>query len=391
MREIHRTLERWSRRGATFVGWNNMRFDELMLRQAYYQTLQPIYQTQQGANGRADAMRIAQAIAALETEGISVPAGADGAATFRLEHFSVANGIRISRSHEAMADAQGTLAVSRKLKSRCPELWSALIANGRKTNVVQLLQEQPVLLYLEPRSRESLVTTVVPIGPNAAFSNEWILFDLRFDPDDILEADDTSLEHAVLHGELGLRRVRVNSQPALFDLRDLPDQLANRHQLTSTQHDRVDRIIESEGFRSRISGLLKKKPEVRLGLEVEQRIYESFPSAADARRLEQFGHSNWDQRVQLIPAFEDDRLRQLAQRLLAFEMPELLSSGQRSRYHEWLRERLLTSESVAWRTIPSALAEASTLRASVSRENALLLDDFVSGLRKYEEQLRELQ
>ena len=59
MRRIHAKMHRWSEGGAVFVGWNSMKFDETLLRQAYYQTLLPVYQTNTNGNGRADMMRMA--------------------------------------------------------------------------------------------------------------------------------------------------------------------------------------------------------------------------------------------------------------------------------------------------------------------------------------------
>ena len=37
MRLVHAKMHRWSEGGAIFVGWNSMKFDETLLRQAYYQ------------------------------------------------------------------------------------------------------------------------------------------------------------------------------------------------------------------------------------------------------------------------------------------------------------------------------------------------------------------
>ena len=36
MRQVHAKMHRWSEGGAVFVGWNSMKFDETLLRQAYY-------------------------------------------------------------------------------------------------------------------------------------------------------------------------------------------------------------------------------------------------------------------------------------------------------------------------------------------------------------------
>ena len=63
MRQVHAKLSDWS--PSVFVGYNSISFDENLLRQAFYQTLQPIYLTNTGGNTRADMLRIAHAVAAM--------------------------------------------------------------------------------------------------------------------------------------------------------------------------------------------------------------------------------------------------------------------------------------------------------------------------------------
>jgi len=54
MRQVQAKMNDWCGECATFIGWNSMRFDEEMLRQAYYQSLLPVYQT--NTNGNAAPM-----------------------------------------------------------------------------------------------------------------------------------------------------------------------------------------------------------------------------------------------------------------------------------------------------------------------------------------------
>jgi exodeoxyribonuclease-1 len=51
---IRRKLLSWS--PSIFVGYNSIRFDEEMLRQALFQTLQPAYLTSNHGNCRADVL-----------------------------------------------------------------------------------------------------------------------------------------------------------------------------------------------------------------------------------------------------------------------------------------------------------------------------------------------
>ena len=61
--EMVQEIRRWmsERSPSMIVGHNSIRFDESFLRQAFYQTLHPVYLTNTGGNYRGDTMRIAQA------------------------------------------------------------------------------------------------------------------------------------------------------------------------------------------------------------------------------------------------------------------------------------------------------------------------------------------
>ena len=61
-----------------------MKFDETLLRQAYYQTLLPVYQTNTSGNGRADMMRMAQVVANCAPNVLAIPLTAEGKRPFKL-------------------------------------------------------------------------------------------------------------------------------------------------------------------------------------------------------------------------------------------------------------------------------------------------------------------
>jgi exodeoxyribonuclease-1 len=133
MRQIHAKMHRWSEGGAVFVGWNSMKFDETLLRQAYYQTLLPVYQTNTNGNGRADMMRMAQVVAACAPNILAVPLTAEGKRTFKLVLMAAANNVALENAHDALADTRATLGIARLIMQRTPALWDILMANARKS------------------------------------------------------------------------------------------------------------------------------------------------------------------------------------------------------------------------------------------------------------------
>ena len=127
MRQVHAKMHRWSEGGAIFVGWNSMKFDETLLRQAYYQSLLPVYQTNTNGNGRADMMRMAQVVFACAPNVLAVPVTAEGKRAFRLGLMAAANNIALDHAHDALADAAAALGIARLIRQRAPALWDALM------------------------------------------------------------------------------------------------------------------------------------------------------------------------------------------------------------------------------------------------------------------------
>jgi exodeoxyribonuclease-1 len=57
--QIHAKLSAWA--PAILVGYNSVKFDEELLRRAFYQSLLPIYLTNTGGNARLDILTVARA------------------------------------------------------------------------------------------------------------------------------------------------------------------------------------------------------------------------------------------------------------------------------------------------------------------------------------------
>ena len=71
--QIKNILESWS--PAIFIGFNSLRFDEELLRQAFFQNLHPPYLTNTNGNLRSDLMRIAISADIYNPNSIAVPDG----------------------------------------------------------------------------------------------------------------------------------------------------------------------------------------------------------------------------------------------------------------------------------------------------------------------------
>src|SRR5664280_158276 len=357
MRLVHAKMHLWSQGGSIFVGWNSMKFDETLLRQAYYQTLLPVYQTNTNGNGRADMMRMAQVVFACAPNVLAVPVTAEGKRAFKLGLMAAANNVGLNNAHDALADAAAALGIARLVKQRVPALWDALMANARKSGPLRLLQSEPFMLLSE-HFGNPVNYIVTPLAANATNTNEVAVFDLAFDPAPYLGASDADLREAIDGTTKVIRRVSINAQPGLLPVEYAPDNMQGGRQSNETYQARVQAIRAHPEFFRRISGLLAARYEDQVEpAHVEQRIYSGFPSNADQTRMHAFHSQGWEDRIGIIREIEDKRYRQIAHRIVAIERPDLLTDVQRQRWESWRRERFLTDEKVPWMTVASALEE----------------------------------
>ena len=142
MLQIATKLREWS--PAIFTGYNTLSFDEPLLRQACYQTLQPVYLTNTDGNQRADVLRLAQATAALAPNAMAVPISAKGKPTLRLDTLAPANGFAHENAHDALADVEATIYMARLIRDRAPAVWNSLMPLVDKGEVTaQLTSGEP--------------------------------------------------------------------------------------------------------------------------------------------------------------------------------------------------------------------------------------------------------
>jgi exodeoxyribonuclease-1 len=361
MRLVHAKMHRWSQGGSIFVGWNNMRFDEVLLRQAYYKSLLPVYQTNTNGNGRADMMRMAQVVSACTPNCLAVPILPDGKRAFKLGLMAAANNVILDHAHDALADTSATLGIARLIRQRAPALWDVLMANARKSGPLRLLQSEPFMLLSEYYGNP-FNCIVTPLAANASNANEWALFDLQFDPAPYLDAGDADLREAIDGTTKVIRRVSINAQPGLLPFDYAPDDVWGGRQSLETYQARVQAIRAHPEFCRRISRLLAARYEDRVEpAYVEQRIYSGFASNADQARMHSFHDQGWEDRIGIVQEIEDERYRQIAHRIVATERPDLLSAEQRLRWNSWSRDRLWTNKDVPWLTVSSALVELAEL------------------------------
>jgi exodeoxyribonuclease I len=249
---------------------------------------------------------------------------------------------------------------------------------------VQLIENSPVLLLSETFGGTPFNMMVAPISASCSNPNELALFDLQFDPEQLLIADDETLRDAIDGNVKMIRRVSVNAQPPLLSAEFTPANVRGGRLPMEIYLERARKVRENWEFRQKTSRLLAERyADQPSAIYVEQRIYDGFPSRDDEARLATFHRHEWLARIGLIPSIEDERYRELGERVIATEQPQLLTDTQRTRWQVWRRERIIAAGDNPWLTVADAMAELDELAEAMLGEQGQQLSDirkFLTGL-----------
>jgi exodeoxyribonuclease-1 len=374
IRKIRAKLLEWS--PAIFLGYNSIKFDEDLLRQALFQTLHPAYLTNTKGNARGDVMRVAHAAAVYEPGSIAVPLSSEGKETFRLEQLAPANGFPHLDAHDALADVRATIHVAKLLHSKAPEVWTAMLRTSRKSDAADLVHSAPIVAVTERHGTKSSTWLVSACGINSTNPSQIGVFDLAFDPTEYLELSVEELIKLLSAKTKVIRTVSTNRQPIVMPASAAPAETKAAALPLAELQTRAKILQDSADFQARISEALSKRfADKAPSPHTEQRIYDGFASRGDEVLMEKFHLTPWEDRPSIVDQITDCRFIEFGRRLIYFEQPSLLDGQQSRQMEAWMAARINTSEDVPWMTIPRALAEADELMETSDVAGRALLNE----------------
>lgn len=373
---IRQKLVEWS--PAIFIGYNSLEFDEPLLRQAFYQSLYPIYLTNTNGNRRTDALKIVQAASLFAPGVLDIPTGDRGQAVFKLERCAPANGFNHENAHDALADVFATIHLCRLVAERAPELWRSLLQFSAKAAASAFVQESEVFCLAEFFFGKASPLMVTSIGTGSDSGSGPFVYDLSVDPERLAQEPEDKLVARLNRSPKVVRRVRTNASPILMPPDAAPADLKALKLGIEELTRRAQYLKADPQLRGRLIGAVEASwEEKEPSPHVEEQIHDGFPSSADEKRLRRFHTVPWEERPAILRELEDERLRLLAHRLIYMEAPHVLGAEWRDRMELEIAKRLLgTAQEPKWLTLPGAIEEADQLIAeAASEEEARLLSE----------------
>lgn len=387
--------EAFSQPGTCAVGYNSLRFDDEVTRHTLYRNLRDPYGREwQNGNSRWDIIDMVRLTYALRPEGINWPKKEDGSPSFRLEELTVANGIAHEAAHDAMSDVLATIAVAKLIKEKQPKLFDFVLKHKDKHSARQMLDTatlKPVFhISAKYPATRGCCALVAPVAEHPTNKNQVIVYDLREDPAELINASPEQIRERVFtsQAELGegvsrfpLKGVQVNKCPVL----------APANMLSTLSKERLAELeLDGDVLRANLAKL-RNAPDLSARIaqafdhqfdgsdltDPDEQLYAGgFISNTDREKL------NWliSEPVETLGEhevrFEDERLPEMLFRYRARNYPSTLDGEEMERWEQFRSQRLM-NPGKGWRSLEAYGLELQKLAADpeLSERNRQILED----------------
>tara|TARA_B110000003_G_C16602146_1_gene516072 strand:+ start:80 stop:1495 length:1416 start_codon:yes stop_codon:yes gene_type:complete len=386
--DLQRMWKQWTLNNpGIFISYNGHAFDEELVRRQFFWNLLEPYTTNTNGNGRLDLMLMMHNVVCFFPEAINIPLFEDGPKiSLKLEDIARANNISADSAHDAIADCNLMIDVTRKINSAIPDVFNSFLNISTKPGAQNLLKTEGFLALGEVFRRQMFRYPVVFCGSDPSRPNEIVFFDLSFDdPEEILELELSEIFQLINAGgrDGPLKKYKLNktipichsnllNDKTIFDVNF--DELNRRAQLVKNHKDFQTKVSQA------MSDRMMSFPEPE---HVEQTIYSGgFPSYKDKNLMQEFHITNDAiHRVKIARNFEDPRNRTFAERIICQMHYEDAPEDFKKRYDELLNERI--GHEGLWGDVEMTIDETSGLiNESNDLEATNILNDTLKHLKK---------
>jgi len=385
--EISHKFSEWG--PATFIGYNSIKFDEEVIRNAFFKNLFDPYLTVKNDNTRVDLLDITRIANFFYPDKIKSLLNKKGSAIMKLESIAHTNGIKNFTAHDAMGDTYASLELAKLIKKQIPELWEKSIMQNSKVQLEASIPSKP-FCYLESFFGKSKLFCLSFVGFHPKY--KWALcFDLFEDPKKVLDMNKSDIYTFLESSPKKIRKIKLNKSPILLDVEIKKtldeynivsdDVLLERHNFISTNQEFKDKVL------SCYNDIILD--ESQLDVYAEESIYKKFVSISDNVLMKEFHKADWKNKFVIMEKFKDERLKYFAEVLIFEEQPDLLEKESFLKIKDHLKKRIMSTNKERWVTIYDAYKKIDDLRVKYdnNKENLFILEDVNKYIENLEKKL----
>jgi len=361
------------------LGYNTLRFDDEFVRHGLFRNFFDPYEREwRGGNSRWDLLDMLRLVHALRPDGIAWPQREDGATSFKLEHLAEANGVREGDAHEALSDVYATIGMARKFRQAQPRLWDYALKLRDKRFVASLLDGvamQPALhISMRYPATRLCAAPVLPLATHPHINSRVIVFDLDSDPQPLLDLSPEEIAQRLYtraadlpegQPRIPLKEVHLNKVPALVAWNHLraPDFARLGIDPDAVQARAAQLRAIGPALAEKVRRVFARERPLEGGpADADGALYDGFLAEGDKPLLAKVRTSPPQTLAGLEARFRDPRLPELLFRYRARNHPQTLDAGERARWDDYRRRRLLEPSGLGEQSLPDYFAQIRMLR-----------------------------
>ena len=334
------------------VGYNNIRFDDEVVRHGFYRNFYDAYAREwQNGNSRWDIIDLMRMTHALRPDGINWPTDENGVVTFRLEKLSEANGIEHENAHDALADVYATINMAKLVREKQPKLFSYLFSMRDKRQVmteIDVVNHKPFVHSSGMLGKDHQYTGVMlPLLMHPSNKNSVICYDLTKPNSNLASLTIEDIQQRIFTRQddlpeginrLPIKEVHFNKCPAIAPLGVLNKECQKRLNIDLDSCLKYSRELckDIKSISNKINDVYKQHKFESVSNPDHALYSGGFFSSADKNEMESIRKSDFGSLKDMKFQFKDHRLETMLFRYRARNAFDTLSDQEKS---EWLEYR----------------------------------------------------
>jgi len=389
---IEKQFKKWS--PAIFVGYSNINFDDEALRKSFFRGLRYPYITNTLPNKRHDGLNIVRAAYAVDSKIFKTETNEKGTAIMKLESLCKNNGIETTGAHSALFDANLTKLILEKIYKGQNTTWRSALLTSSRNDTEQIVKREKIFVLNDYFYGKSRLFLCCPLHPEFCIHPiyQWsIAYDLRHDVKPLLNLSISELKLEMKKSPKFLRTIRSNKAPIILHA-DFGMKVEPYNAISSKiLQERADLVINNKKFGEKISTILresaedKKATESQEDITPEETIYKKFTSKKDNNLMSKWHEVSWEEKLNMLDRFEDERLINFGKKIIYQESPEVLPHSIKKQIKRDIAERILSEEKEKWWTCKEFYYECDNLREKYTNANDVKRLKFLDELNSYVE------
>ena len=385
-------LKSWGK--VTYIGWNNIEFDQIFWRNTLFQNLQYPFTSTTNGNKEGDLLNLARAANLYYPNTLKNAINAKGNLEYKLDTMAPLNGIK-HIAHTAIGDCGATLEIARIIKKKAPSVWSSSLLTSKKEESLKIIKDEKLFC-----ANEFYYGKVVPFVQTFVCQHpvyQWPkTFDLKHDPNIYMDMPIEVLKVELKKAPKVLRTCRHNKHPIVMNPSYIDHFEEYKMIGIKKLNERAEIIKKNKKFAQKVEIILREEAQDKAETQSQEDICEeeslyNFPPVEDNKLLPGFHQADWEKKLNYLQKFKDKRFHYFGKKLIYQEKPDLLPKEDYDEIHNTIVKRVLsTSDEKKWNTIPRTYKEIDDLRAKFEKNKDIKKLKMLDDINVYVEELEKV-